>query len=387
MALAICTCSGGGGNSGNGVPVAQSPTPTPTPTPTTPPPPLANLPSWVNALAIGQWAQVSNTALSSVEPSPVPDGNTGPQSKVVAWTSFVVDTRTSKVYSVAGGGHTDYAGNEVDELTLETDTPAWTQRLAPTPGAQLTNCQSYYGDDRPAARHSYYGVTLDTTNDRIMLFGGAEWCVNGGFHSAISSYNIGANQYSPSSTHGSVGNFGNGVSAYAVDPLTGNVYAAKDFAFGRWNRSTNTFSTLSPTGSPAAGNESMSAMDTTRGRILFAGGQTPGGDHHTYTISSNTFTAISLNGANAANVAAADGAAMVYVDVMDRYLVRLGGVGGTVYQINPTTFEVTTYPTTGGASVPATQNGPYNKFLYVPRLGGVIYAPTYSGNVWFMRIR
>jgi hypothetical protein len=37
--------------------------------------------------------------------------------------------------------------------------------------------------------------------------------------------------------------------------------------------------------------------------------------------------------------------------------------------------------------VPATQNGPYNKFLYVPRLGGVIYAPTYSGNVWFMRIR
>ena len=128
-------------------------------------------------------------------------------------------------------------------------------------------------------------------------------------------------------------------------------------------------------------------MDTTRGRILFVGGQTPGGDHHIYTIAQNTFTAISLNGANAGNVAAADGAAMVYVDVLDRFLVRLGGVGGTVYQINPTTWEVTTYPTTGGSSVPATQNGPYNKFLYVPRLGGVIYVPTYSGNAWFMRIR
>ena len=336
---------------------------------------------------MGEWFQIPNTAISNVDPSPVPSGNTGPQSKVIAWTSFVVDTRTSKVYSVAGGGHNDYAGNEVDELTLETDTPAWTQKLAPTPGGQLTNCQSYYGDGRPAARHSYYGVTLDTANDRIMLFGGAEWCVNGGFHSAISSYNIGANQYSPSSTHGSVGSFGSGVSAYAVDPLTGNVYAAKDFALGRWNRSTNTFATLSPSGSLPAGNETMSAMDTSRGQILFVGGQAPGGDHHIYAIQANTSSAVSLNGANAGNVAAASGAAMVYVDVMDRFLVRLGGAGGAVYQINAATFEVTAYPTTGGGSIPATQNGPYNKFLYVPRLGGVIYVPSYGGSAWFMRIR
>jgi len=67
-----------------------------TPAPT-PPPPLPNLPAWVNALAIGQWLSVPNTALSSVAPSPVPAGNTGPQSKVIAWTSFVVDTRTSKL--------------------------------------------------------------------------------------------------------------------------------------------------------------------------------------------------------------------------------------------------------------------------------------------------
>jgi len=337
---------------------------------------------------VGEWFQIPNTAISNADPSPVPAGNTGPESKVVAWTSFVVDTRTSKVYSVAGGGHNDYAGNEVDELTLEVDTPGpWAQRLAPTPAGQLTNCQSYYGDGRPAARHSYYGVTLDTANDRIMLFGGAEWCVNGGFHSAISSYNIGANQYNPSSTHTSVGSFGGGVAAYAVNPLTGDVYVAKDFALGRWSRGTNTFSTLSPSGNPAAGNETMSAMDTTRGRILFMGGQTPGGDHHIYTISTNSFTAVTLGGANAANVATAGGAAMVYVDVLDRFLVRLGGVGGAVYQINPSTFEVTAYPTTGGSSVPGTQNGPYNKFLYVPRLGGVIYVPTYSGNVWFMKIR
>ena len=99
----------------------------------------------------------------------------------------------------------------------------------------------------------------------------------------------------------------------------------------------------------------MSAMDTARGRILIAGGL--GGDHHLYTISTNSFTTVSFNGANAANIGGT-GAAMVYIDVIDRYLVRKGGAGGTVNQIDPTTFEVTAYPATGGGSIPPPRTVP-----------------------------
>jgi hypothetical protein len=70
----------------------------------------------------------------------------------------------------------------------------------------------------------------------------------------------------------------------------------------------------------------------------------------------------------------------------DGGIAWLAGQGGTVYQVNPSTFEVTTVATSGGGSVPVTQNGPYNKFLYVPRLGGAVYVPTYSGNTWFLKI-
>ncbi|HXR71764.1 MAG TPA: fibronectin type III domain-containing protein [Gemmatimonadales bacterium] len=367
--------------------VSSATTPTPTPPPPPPPPPPANVP-WVNNLAVGQWFQIPNTALSGVDPSPVPPGNTGPQSKVQTWTSFVVDTRTSKVYSVAGGGHTDYAGNEVDELTLELAQPVWTQKLAPTPSGSLTNCQSYYNDGRPASRHTYYGVTLDVVNDRIMLFGGAPWCSAGGFHSAVSSYQINANTYNQQGTHPSIVNQGaattEGGAAYSVDPATGDVYKAQFSNYAKWTRSTNSWSVLNPLGSGPEGLETMSAMDTTRGRILFVGGSSD--DHHLYTLANNTFTAITLNGANAANVAGAGQAAMIYVPAMDRYLVRLAGAGGTIYQINPATFEVTTFATTGGGSVPGTQSGPYNKFLYVPRLGGAIYVPSYSANAWFVRL-
>src|SRR5262245_16101730 len=215
-------------------------------------PPAAILPAWVSTLAVGQWYQIPNTSMSSVAPSPTPAGNTGPQSKVIAWTSLVVDTRTSKVYSVANGGHNDYSGNEVDVLSLEVDQPAWSQLLAPTPNAQLSNCQLYYSDDRPASRHTYYGATLNEFNDPIMLSGGASWCVSGRFFAGISSYNITANAYSPSATHGTLPNGFVGLPSFSLDPATGDVYAFNNFNYGRWNRSSNTFSTLNPSGNGPA---------------------------------------------------------------------------------------------------------------------------------------
>jgi len=350
-----------------------------------PVPPAAVLPAWVSALSIGQWFAIPNTPMSGVAPSPTPAGNTGPQSKVIAWTSFVVDSRTSKVYSLANGGHNDYSGNEVDVLALEVDQPAWSQLIAPTPNAQLTNCQLYYADDRPAARHTYYGVTLNEFNDRIMLFGGANWCVNGGFFTGISSYNIGTNAWSPSTTHGTLPSAFAGVPAYSVDPSTGDVYAFHEFNYGRWTRGTNSFGTLNPSGNGPEGLEAMSAMDTARGRILIAGGLN-GNDHHVYTLSTNSFASITFGGANAATVPVAAQGGMVYVAAIDRFLFRLDGAGGAVFQIHPSTFEVTTFATTGGASIPSTLNGPYNKFLYAPRLQGCVYVPSHSGNAWFLRV-
>jgi hypothetical protein len=346
-------------------------------------PPLANLPAWVSGLAVGEWFAIPNTSMQSVEPSPVPPGN-GPGSKVVAWTSFVMDTRTSKVYSVANGGHNDYAGNEVDVLALEATPPAWTQVLAPTPNAQITNCQSYYGDGRPTSRHSYYGVTLDRANDRIMLFGGAHWCGAGGFHTATSSYNIAANSYNPSSAHPNVP-IGITVATVAADTITGDVYLLWNFSLLRWSRTSNGWTTLRNGNSPAIGFGAASAMDSTRGRFLFAGNSASNQAH--YTPATDTFTTISLAGPNAADVInTGQGLAMIYVPAIDRFIVRKSNAGGTVYQIHPTTFQVTEVLTTGGDLVPGTQNGPYNKFLYVPRLGGAIYVPSYTGNAWFLRL-
>jgi len=357
-----------------------------------PPPPLATLPAWVNALSVGQWLEIPNTSIRSVDPAATPAGNTGPRSKIDTWTSIGVDTRTSKVYSIAAGGHSDYSGNEVDVLDLETLIPSWTEVLSPTSSGQVSNCNSFYADGKPASRHSYYGFTLNEFGDRFMLFGGVPWCSAGGFDNAVASYNIAANTYSPSTSHANLPSAYNTEAAYALNPLTGDVYAAANFNYGRWTRASGTngtFVVLNPSGSGPKGDSTPSAMDTTRGRILFLGGNNTPRDHHLYTISSNSFSTITLTGAVSGDVSAVGNAvntALLYVDALDVYLAKLDGPGGTVYQINPTTFSVSQFTTIGGSSIPSTVNGVYNKFRYVPRLRGIIYIPTGNGNAWFLRI-
>jgi hypothetical protein len=320
--------------------------------------------------------------MSSVDPSPLPPGIEGASAKVYDWNSFVADYRTSKVYSVASGGHGGYSGNEVDVLDLEREDPTWSQVLAPS---SIVRDAEYYADGRPASRHSYYGVTLDDFDDLIMLFSGSRWEV-GFMTRKIDSYNIGTNRYSPQGTHPDTAPNFIGVQATAVNPSTGDVYLNQDRLLGRWNRATNTFQTLSPSGSSQpVGYKTAAAFDTSRDRILFVGGAAS--DHHLYTLSSNAWSAITFIGADASAAYAAEQAALVYVPSMDRFLLRTGDSGGgTVYQINPSTFEVTTLPTTGGAAVSSTANGPFNKFLYVPRLRGAVYVPSYSGNAWFLRL-
>jgi len=58
---------------------------------------------------------------------------------------------------------------------------------------------------------------------------------------------------------------------------------------------------LAPIGQPASGNDSMSAFDTSRARIFVLGGQFS--DHHLYTLSNNAFSAVTISGANASDVA------------------------------------------------------------------------------------
>lgn len=347
-----------------------------------PPPPLDELPDWVNALAIGEWFAIPGTALESVEPSPVPPGNTGPRSKVIAWTSFVVDVRDSTLYSPANGGHADYAGNEVDALALEDDPPRWVARIEPSPAGSVVDGE-YYSDGRPSSRHTYYGLTMDGARNRIMLFTGARW-ENGYALGTSDSFDLVANAWNPAGTHPDVPSQVSSLpgSPFVEDPSTGDVYSFPSWTVARWNASSNDWTMLLEDAAFSQ-DSALSALDTARGRVLFVGGDSDVA--RTYTLGTNEMADVSLGGDSGA-VAGAGSDAMVYVEAIDRFLVRLEGAGPTVYAIDPATFEVTVFATIGGDAVPETINGVWRRFLYVPRLHGCVYVPEYETDVWFLRV-
>ena len=154
-----------------------------------------------------------------------------------------------------------------------------------------------------------------------------------------------------------------------------------NFAVMRWSNASNSWSRLLG-GLSTYGQHAASAMDTARSRILVVGGLN--NDHGLYDMASNTMAKVSFTGPEAANIMdLANG--MVYDPGLDAFLLRRAGAGSTIYRINAQTFYVDTLPNISGASIPASTNGVYRRFLYVPQLKGVIYFPSYEGNGWFIR--
>lgn len=352
----------------------------------------SSMPSWVPGTLL-TWATIPNSAHSSVDPSPTPPGNSGPASKEDAWTSFAIDPRDSSVYSPGNGGHNDYAGNEVDRLVLETNSPGWTQVRGPTPNAQIVYAAQYYSDGRPTAAHTWPWVTFDafTGSGRIMRMGGT--CYGSGNElAAMDSFNLASNDWSPQGTHPifPLAAYANGTTivAMAHDERNANVYSFGNNVVYRWRRVQNDWFNMSPSGAPAQyGHRSAAAWDSTRNRFFILGGIS-GPWCHTYDPDLNALTQQSLSGAGASAVSGLDEGGLVYVPALDIFVARNGSAsGGTVYQINASTFVVTAMTTTGGGSIPAAANSQiFKRFLYAPRLKSIIFVPVHSSSAWVLRL-
>lgn len=134
-----------------------------------------------------QWVNVPGTAMHPVVPtaSMLPDGGaaTGPSSVLTAWNGAAYDSDEQKLY-FWGGGHTDYGGNEVYELDLETlkigrltnPSPLTMQPPASMKGAE--NCR-LPADGTPLASHDYDGIVWCPVTKTVWLWPYIGYCGQG----------------------------------------------------------------------------------------------------------------------------------------------------------------------------------------------------------------
>lgn len=344
------------------------------------------MPSWRQGVTVGEWRQVSGTALSSapiaVKTYPALSVE-GPEAKVTSWNGFAIDTRDSAVYSVANGGHWAYAGNEVNRITLSDNAPAWTEPRASTAPAQVRDSVSHYADGKPTSRHTYYGAIIDEARNRAMLVAGSRYG-NGWPLETLDGFNLTSKDWDAARTYPDIpGDLTPVVGAAMTQhKSSGDIYAFGYFNVYRWSPATNKWSTrLANTAYD--GQYAASALDTKRNRILLVGGAS--NIKAVYDVGTNTMQTVALSGASAGAVGG-DGNGMVYDPLQDAFLLRKSGAGATVYRINAQTFSADALPTSGGgAQIPSAVNDVWTRFLYVPALKGVVYFPAYNGNMWFLR--
>ncbi len=373
--------------------------------------PVSAVPAWAANLAVNEWTQIANTALSSVQPNPLPAlaGST-PTYKINAWCGAAYD-RNSKRYIIGmAGGHADYAGNEINALRLSDNAPTWDEISARSPDATLYNRSAFNSDMKGAAFHTYYylqvvdgvliafcnpGVDFGVTNPPYATPGGWPYAHPSG--NGPGNYNFNwspafriadqtwlAADYVPEYTGAGLWPAG----LMCQNPATGDVYMARS-AWWRFTAATRTWTALS--GANEGGNYAGSAIDPVRGRMLIIGGwSTDNIAPRVRNISDGSLVSVTFGGLGASairNGSLWQYAGVMFDDANDRFLAVKNTNPITIYAIDAATWEVSLLSTTGTAPAERT-NGIHNSCQYVPDLGGlagVVIANSYTGNVHFLR--
>lgn len=121
----------------------------------------------------GGWVEVSTTTFSSVWPTgadAVPPTPGSPRQVVRAWSGFAWDSARGNLL-LFGGGHANYAGNEV--YVWQGNNGQWTRGTLPSQVNLTTGWVE--GNGAPISSHTYQTNIYVPINDRFVVFGGAGW--------------------------------------------------------------------------------------------------------------------------------------------------------------------------------------------------------------------
>jgi hypothetical protein len=351
-------------------------------------------PVWRQGMTQWEWKEIAGSSMNGVNPTVLPSGNTGPSSRISTWQSLIVDDRSGRVWSAANGGHGDYAGNEVVALDLRSAAPSWSMVRQPSPSSTYTNDLSHFTDGRPNPVHTYfdghYIGRLGAAGKLMKVSGGFHW-PNGTGPVATDGFDLATGDWDGAGTYPNtfwpsplVGESTTGV---AQDSFTGDIYYAGTGAtLRRFNAATGTFSAhaVVPGVNSDFGIYRPFVYDHTRGKLFVLGdaySPSTGGRVWTNNGGSGTWATFTFTGVSTA-FAGANAFGAAFVARLDR-IVAKSTAGATIHLVDPATNAVTTQATTGGTP-PNPVNGVFGRFKYVPSLGGCVYYPLYSGNVWFL---
>lgn len=343
-------------------------------------------PAWRRTMAQWEWKELAGTSLSLTSPTTITGSPYGALvGRMDAWNGIAANG--TRLYLAGSGGHTDWAGNDAYSLDLGAGSPgAFVLDREPTAGAYIQQDVAYYDDGRPISSHTYYSLHFDPTRNKLFRMGVASAWGDGNHQFAtVDAFDYTTGDWDAAGTWDSFPLTLDYARSMARDASNGNVYVVGPVYLYRWNVADGSITQLAaiPNGGDAAYYRA-SLVDHVRGKFIVFGDayDTPTGIL-VYDIAGNTWdSSKAVSGTGASTVAAASAHAAHYDADADAYIVKTN-IGDDVYSIAPITYAVSAITVSGDTPVNAV-NGVFQKFVYMPDLGGFSYLPRHSANVFFL---
>jgi len=332
----------------------------------------------LDKLKPGEWYEAPDSKLSGSgvwPPQPTPPGN--PAMVIRAWSGGAYDTKRDRLI-LHGGGHGDYAGNEI--YVFDVTSFKWSRPWGPSkeiPGTQ-PNGPDAYPDGNPASVHSYDGLVYLPVQDRLWRGGGSLWSGSGGGTRACWFFDFDALKWERKADSLTLG-----VGTFArYDPVTGHIFAASDrYVVQEYDPAANTWT--------RRGNENMDRGEDTTSALdpearLFVG--IGNGKLNVYNIKRGTITNRQKTTGGEA-IVNARGPGLAYDPVIKKIV---GWAGGTsVYSLDVSTWTWTEHKAENSNSVSPTaptRVGVFGRFQYVPSKNVYILVNDVDQNVFFYKL-
>jgi hypothetical protein len=341
----------------------------------------AGLPAWRANAPLTTYYAIPNTAFSNYTqspPLPFPYYRGGPNQIIDAWGSLGHSPSKKKLFAW-GGGHGDYAGNDMYEFNFGADSPHWTLIKAYTPAAQIVAEARRYNDGNPVSSHTYYNVHFIEQMNELIVHGLDAIFQSGNGHSVVERFDYASKTWRPvvdcpSVTRGT----GTGVGK-CKHPITEEIYWIDNgvFSLRRYNPMTGAEAVVGPT--QAISIYAAICVDPIRNRIL----RTPfqgGGGWAQISLSNASTATVSITGDSITN---APGGQLVWDSIGERFIHI--DKNNTLTAINPTTY-VATRINVAGTAPPAALTGFHSRSVFDATMKGVFTVPTATANVHFIKL-
>jgi hypothetical protein len=340
---------------------------------------LATLPTVADSIpsTLG-WYQIQNTNLHSVCPpnnfnSSGYDFYDSCPAVVEAWNSGAFDTNRNRLI-VWGGGHTDYFGNEMYAVNLNTLT---IERINdPTVPVASSCTDGLAGDTVPNSRHTYDGIAYMANVDRLFVFGGSlSPC--GYMSNGTWTFNMASQTWQKMNPSGEKPHEVPGIIT-AYDPNTGNVYLHDDQYLYSYSFANNSFRRLSR--SNHIDYHLSGTIDPVHKKFVMVGA----GNVYVYDIKpGSSHKRVTLATTGGSSIVNSEYPGLAFDSSQGKIVAWNGGDTVYVLDLESASWTPITFPGGPGAS-PST--GTYDRWSYSPASGVFVLVNSMDSNVFTLRL-